>query len=176
VYFSLALLWYSAFIIDAQALVSGTLACRSNFEGTDFAEILDSGLVSIDCAPTRVFTITPFIDVCIAFVSLLLSQAWFHCTDLYGSEGHTGFNVGPEFRPSETMSDIRSSFAAMPWWEESGKKTNSSPKVTDAYISKSKHVTANPITQAKATASTDTADAHVVSVAQQSSEPAWTKE
>jgi hypothetical protein len=173
VYFSLALLWYSSFILDAQALVSGTLACRSNFEGTDFAEILDSGLVSIDCAPTRVFTITPFIDVCIAFASLLLSQAWFHCTDLYDSQGHTGFNVGPEFRPSETMSDIRSSLAALPWWEEGGKKTS---KVTDAYISKSKHITANPITQSQATASSETVDTHVVSVSQQSSEPAWTKE
>lgn len=187
VYFCSAILWYSAFVIDVEALVSGTASCRSNFEGTEFATFLDSGLISIDCTPIRVYTITPFIDFCIASAALLLSQAWFHCTDLYDSEGHTGFNIGPDFRPSETLSDIRASLA-MPWWEEKHKVAAASTYTGSSNSSSNSNTktSSNPMastSMAKASSSaemTHVGNQRAVPSAPPSSsssnEPAWTKE
>jgi hypothetical protein len=91
--FVFALLWYSAFVIDAQSLAAGTDACTNGFgKGTYFADLSANGFTMI-CNQVS-FGFSPGIDLILFSLTFTIWRAWGHCKNRYGKD--TGLIDGQE--------------------------------------------------------------------------------
>lgn len=84
--FMFALLWYSAFVIDAQSLTASTEACLNGFgKGTYFDNLKSNTDFTMICNDID-FGITVGIDLMMFALVFIIWRAWGYCKNRYNEE------------------------------------------------------------------------------------------
>jgi len=81
--FLFALLWYSAFVVDAQSLTASTEACTNGF-GDVLFKTLETQDFKMICDNTH-YGATVAIDLVMFFLVFIVWRAWGHCPNRYNN-------------------------------------------------------------------------------------------
>ena len=111
---SCAFLWYSAMVLDCQALQSATTACSNNLEKLVSGTLgFDPKYFAVNCR-NEGFALVPLIDLILFLLTFVLGRAWSQCPNKYGivSPDTAGPQSDDAKRPTSTKSDAAAKAAA----------------------------------------------------------------
>lgn len=94
--FCFSLLWYSAFVIDAQSLTASTQACLQGFGRLTYFDVLKQTTdFTIVCNGID-YGATCAVDLIMFGLVFIVWRAWGHCTDKYNAAGPLASQQGGE--------------------------------------------------------------------------------
>lgn len=100
--FCFSLLWYSAFVIDAQSLTASTQACLQGFGKLTYFDVLKETTDFEMVCNGIDYGATCCVDLILFFLIFVIWRAWGHCPDRYNSSGPLAAQQGGDIIPAQS--------------------------------------------------------------------------